>query len=321
MDSISRQTMSDFEVVFVNDGSTDSSPGMLEAYSKKDFRLKVIHKENGGLSSARNAGFKAAIGEYVHFLDSDDWLSNEEVYQKIKEKIVCHTNEESVPDILIFRFDRFYENTGQVTPEQYNLTAEFDSLSPAEQSSVISRERSAFTLAWNKIVRREFLIENNIEFDIKLGRTKTVGGGEDNAWNYDIFSFSKKAVYFDEPALMWRLYRRGAIITIPGLDAMSAFIVYMNDLYNKLIGRGPVAANLLPGLAYYFLLTMVAYSIDLGVPKSIFIRAIKENKKIWQNNSHPRVKQMTMAARFLGWPITFKMLVRYQRHLEEKEVI
>lgn len=74
LDSVLNQSYSNIEIVLVNDGSTDKSADICESYAKKDSRIKLIHKENGGLSSARNTGLESISGEYVAFLDSDDWL-------------------------------------------------------------------------------------------------------------------------------------------------------------------------------------------------------------------------------------------------------
>ena len=68
------QTIDDLEIILVDDGSPDNCPRICDQYAEKDRRVSVIHKENGGLASARNAGMKNASGEYIFFLDSDDWL-------------------------------------------------------------------------------------------------------------------------------------------------------------------------------------------------------------------------------------------------------
>ena len=75
LDSLINQLYRNIEVVVVNDGSTDGTKELLDAYVQKDSRIKAIHKENGGVSSARNAALDVIQGEYVHFLDSDDWIS------------------------------------------------------------------------------------------------------------------------------------------------------------------------------------------------------------------------------------------------------
>ena len=88
IESILNQTFREFELILVDDGSTDSSGKICDEYALKDSRIKVIHKENGGASSARNAGLDVAKGEYIGFVDSDDWIEMDmygELYRLIKE--------------------------------------------------------------------------------------------------------------------------------------------------------------------------------------------------------------------------------------------
>lgn len=82
LDSILSQTMQELEIICVNDGSVDSSPDILRRYAEKDSRIRVIHKENGGLVSARKAGIEAARGKYIGYVDSDDWIEPE-MYERL----------------------------------------------------------------------------------------------------------------------------------------------------------------------------------------------------------------------------------------------
>lgn len=84
VDSILAQTYPDIQIILVDDGSVDRSAAICDAYAEKDHRVTVVHKENGGLSSARNAGIDAAQGEYIGFVDSDDYISPE-MYEKLVE--------------------------------------------------------------------------------------------------------------------------------------------------------------------------------------------------------------------------------------------
>ncbi|MDR3314701.1 MAG: glycosyltransferase, partial [Oscillospiraceae bacterium] len=73
LDSIVSQTYANLEIILVDDGSTDASGSICDAYAAKDERVRVIHQANGGVAAARNAGLDAAVGEYIQFVDSDDW--------------------------------------------------------------------------------------------------------------------------------------------------------------------------------------------------------------------------------------------------------
>ena len=88
VNSILNQTFTDFELILVDDGSPDHCPKMCDEWSKKDARIRVLHKTNGGLSSARNAGLEIAVGDYVGFVDSDDWIAPdmyETLYRLLKQ--------------------------------------------------------------------------------------------------------------------------------------------------------------------------------------------------------------------------------------------
>ena len=108
VDSVLAQTFEDFEVILVNDGSTDNSPEICDEYLTVDNRIKIIHKDNGGLSSARNSGLDIAKGRYIMFVDSDDWIERnmcQLLYDRIVntecEMICCELFYETVRGISV----------------------------------------------------------------------------------------------------------------------------------------------------------------------------------------------------------------------------
>ena len=96
VDSVLAQTYTDWEAILVDDGATDASGAMCDAYAAKDPRIRVIHRENGGLSAARNTGLKAARGEYVYFLDSDDYIEPDTL------ALLLETAEREQADVVFF---------------------------------------------------------------------------------------------------------------------------------------------------------------------------------------------------------------------------
>ena len=105
IDSVLTQSFTDYELILVDDGSPDNAPAMCDEWATKDSRIRVIHKENGGLSSARNAGIQAATGEFLIFIDSDDVIHPDCL------KILMACIENTGAEIALGRFTRFYEET------------------------------------------------------------------------------------------------------------------------------------------------------------------------------------------------------------------
>ena len=102
LDSVKNQTFQDWQAICVDDGSPDNSGAIAEEYAKQDKRFIVIHKENGGLSDARNAGFPYANGKYIMYLDSDDFIHPQTM------EIAYNLAEKNKSDIVSFTYDRFY---------------------------------------------------------------------------------------------------------------------------------------------------------------------------------------------------------------------
>lgn len=120
VDSILGQTFSDFELILVDDGSPDSCPAICDEYAQKDSRVVVIHKSNGGLSDARNAGLDIARGEYIGFIDSDDFI-HPQMYE-----VLIHFAEKQSADIVRCDFYHFHEGDNltfeEVRPEDVDST-------------------------------------------------------------------------------------------------------------------------------------------------------------------------------------------------------
>lgn len=118
--SILGQTYTNLEVILVNDGSTDKSGELCNDFAAKDNRIKVVHKENGGLSCARNAGLEIATGEYVGFVDADDWIESD-MYERMYAKIA-----ENGADICICGFKLLYDGYERVmrVPHEDSISTE-----------------------------------------------------------------------------------------------------------------------------------------------------------------------------------------------------
>lgn len=151
IDSILSQTFNDFELLLIDDGSKDESGKICEEYAQKDARVRVLHKENGGVSSARNMGLDNARGEWISFIDADDWI-HLDTYNILVEKA-----DTGLFDFIIFAFKSiFAESEKQVKIPDYKK----------DSKRLFIREYllSGWTVVWNLLIRTEFINKNNIRF-------------------------------------------------------------------------------------------------------------------------------------------------------------
>ena len=143
LDSIVNQTYRKLEIILIDDGSPDKSPQICDEYAAKDSRIKVIHKENGGLSDARNVGLDICKGKFFSFVDSDDWIN--ERYIDILLNIAIETK----ADITIGEHKRIYDNQ-PFFDEKENVQI----LSSQEALNILfQRTHLSFILSWGKLYR------------------------------------------------------------------------------------------------------------------------------------------------------------------------
>ncbi len=153
VDSVLSQTYKNIEVVLVDDGSSDNSSSICDKYAKRDNRITVIHKENGGLSDARNAGINIATGQYALFLDSDDFFDDKFALARLVDRISL-----SKPDVLNYSYKKYYESSGKSIKQFEN----FDSMpirltKKTEQLEYLTSNSLYIASACNKIIKLSLL--------------------------------------------------------------------------------------------------------------------------------------------------------------------
>ncbi len=205
VDSIIGQTFSNFELILVDDGSPDRCGEICDRYGTMDSRIQVIHKENGGLSDARNAGLEAARGDYICFVDSDDWVSPQYL------EILLENLQEADADIC--ECEVYYTFGEPCTQTGYSQLTVFNTEQALRQ---LIQDGQLHQYVWNKIYRREMI--GNITFP--KGKTN-----EDEFWTYQIFGRAKKVVKISD--ILYNYYQRsgsimGAGFSLKRLDALEA---------------------------------------------------------------------------------------------------
>ncbi len=251
VDSILEQTYKNIEVILVDDGSPDKCGEICDNYAKKDNRVKVIHKKNGGLSDARNSALKIAKGEYIGFVDSDDYIAKD-MYETLYD-----LSERYKADISIVSF---YELIGDriIDVKDSNEVEIFDKIEGMKQLLEDSKIQS---YAWNKLFKRNLL--ENIEFP--TGRTF-----EDIATTFLLFEKCNTIVRKETPKYYY-VRREDSIV---GQRTAKTYNDYMDVLMDKYLYIQKNIPEIKQHNDYNFVISMVwlytilvRYDIEELMPK------------------------------------------------------
>lgn len=223
VESLVNQTYKNLEIILVDDGAKDKSAKIADLWSIKDDRIKVIHKKNGGLSDARNSGIRIATGDYIGFIDSDDWI-NHKMYE-----ILVNNLEKYNADISVCSIEKVYGE--DIIKVNKILNKKIDIFTPKEALENLIDEGTLRQTVWNKLYKREII--KDIYF--KVGKIH-----EDEFWTYQIFGRCKRIVYTDEQ-LYYYLQRLGSIMSKPfsmkrldGLEARNNRLEYIKENFPEL---------------------------------------------------------------------------------------
>ncbi len=201
LDSLINQTLSDIEIICIDDGSTDDCYDILEEYKQKDFRIKVVHKSNKGTGAARNDGLRLAKGECIGFVDPDDWVKPdmfEKLYNEIKEKNL---------DIAMCMPDGYDEKNAINAPFPYFIDDNFKNV--IDNKVFNWKDLSPFQYpmcVWNKLYTKKLFDDNNIDFAEGLDF-------EDHKVIFAALLTAKRIFFIREKLYVYRFNREGSVLT------------------------------------------------------------------------------------------------------------
>lgn len=164
--SIIDQNFKDWEMIAVNDGSADCTLDILKSYEEKDSRIRIVDQKNKGVSAARNKAIEIAEGEYLLFVDSDDWYKDNHSLNHIAESLICNNN-----DIVVFRYQRIIGNNVNSKEDSlfyFNKMKEKIYTGEEYLFAVLSSNEQYMWVSWMYAFRREFWINNQFQFDEEL---------------------------------------------------------------------------------------------------------------------------------------------------------
>lgn len=176
INSILAQTFTNFELLLVNDGSTDNSKNICEYYAVKDLRIRVFHKKNGGVSSARNLGLTNVKGELITFVDADDWIESDclELFMKNTNELTC------------LSFQSFYEGKKELWDTSiYNANN-------IKEYIIELYNKEILGYVWGKLYKQEIIQKHNIKFN------EQVRFREDELFVLDYLTYITEVTYIDK---------------------------------------------------------------------------------------------------------------------------
>ena len=210
LDSIVNQTLKDIEIICVDDGSTDSSPEIIQEYAAKDSRVKVITKPNSGYGNSMNRGFDLAEGEYVGIVESDDYAELD-MFEKLYQRA-----EKNKLDVVKSGY-YFYYSVPKERNEKIEIVSkarEGVTFCPATDFRAPMEMVEFFNLKptiWSAIYRREFIRENNIRFNETPGASF-----QDSSFNFKVMALAKRVQLTREAFLHYRQDNESSSVNSPG---------------------------------------------------------------------------------------------------------
>ena len=303
VESILVQTYRDFEILLVDDGSPDNCPALCDEWAKKDSRIKALHKPNGGLSDARNYGLEHAQGDYVIFVDSDDFWVNKDCLQRLMNVVNAHPE----CDFIGFNCSYYYSDT-----KTFNKWVAYDeSLSkPTDKDTVLRSLVASGTFPMSaclKILKRKSLSEINLNFIKGLL-------SEDIPWFIDLLEGTKKCMFINDYIYAYRQGVVGSISNSFSVRNFNSILRIIDNELQKLEGRTfneKTKDYIKSFLAYELCICLGGLGQLEKSVRNEYYEKLKPYKWLLKFRQNPKVKKVALINSLLGFRVTRYFLEFY----------
>ncbi len=283
--SVVNQTYENLEIILVDDGSPDNCPKICDEYAKKDKRIKVVHKENGGLSDARNAGIKYSNGEYLTFIDSDDYIVDN--YVEFLYNLIIKEN----ADISMGKHYIVYPNkTINAFTGEYFVMNSHDCLEKMLYGEDVD------VSAWAKLYKRKLF--DKIEFPV--GRLF-----EDSATTYKLIDKANKVAFSSQP-IYYYVIRKNSITNNKFNEKKMDLIISTKEMGNYVMNKYSDLKNACNRRVMYSYLSTLTQLVKTNEKnkkyKDEMMMYIKKNRKsVLRDRRIPKRDRVGLIATFLGF--------------------
>ena len=318
VESILACGLNDYELIFVNDGSQDSSYNICLEFKKNYDFIKVIDQENGGLSNARNAGLSIAVGEYVIFIDSDDYIISESFYKTI---IKLENIKKFDIDIIISDFFRVSQNN--IIVSRINQIEESkEIITDIKYMESFLSSNGCFWNTWRFIFNRRFLLENNFQF-------KDGFLCEDIDFAVKTLLNTKNIAFYHNPYYCYKIGRENSIMNVVSIKRVKDYLLITQEcveLLNK--NKGIFFSNKMKDkLCFEYILNLATiYEVSkenreeakVLFMKTLYVLKMTENKKYKRLNCIINVFGISSVAFMLFLLKKTRRMVKYGREFFKK---
>lgn len=304
VDSVLQQTYTNIEVILVDDGSPDNCPQICDEYAKQDSKIRVIHKENGGLSDARNVGIASATGDYLVCLDSDDYWKDESSLASIVEVLQGNNCE---VDIIMFGRTVFEEGSDKTFVWPALDLQRINGKNKLEVLTYLTEIGNLYTSACNKLVKRCLL--ENVEFERGLL-------SEDLDWSLNVYLKADRFFAVNNPFYCYR--KRAGSITTSMKEKNFSDLLYIISKWSKKLAALHISEQ---EKKIYFGFLCYQYCILIGLlsrgESSVRERIRKEMKPyewLLKYDCNYKTHLVCRLYKALGFNLTCKLLSVYLKH-------
>lgn len=297
VESILSQTYHDYEIILVDDGSTDGSEMMCDKYAQTYECVTSVHQTNSGASVARNNGINRAKGEYILFLDSDDyWYLSDGL-----EKIDALTNNR--PDIVCFGAKSYNEFTNKWSNDRYDYPEEMNHLSPIETLEyMVKNDRLNFHTA-KRAYRKQFLLDNNLYFKPNI-RTEDVEVG------YRIVNCLPTYQFLNEKLYVYR-QREGSVTRTIGYNHLREFAEIICTYAEFRYVNKRVKELMLSYTAYQYAIFLARISDRKDKESKELCKSMRKYTYLFRYRDYPRTKKIAQFYSIFGYRLTKTALRNY----------
>lgn len=305
VDSIIGQTYQNIELILVDDGSPDNCGKICDEYATIDNRVKVIHQDNGGVADARNAGILACRGDYILFVDSDDYWGTKCFLMKIVE-ILRESN--FGIDVITFNCTNYFEEKNIFIADNRLL----DKLLLTNKSNIeileILIQHDIFAARpWNKCIRKELIKDNHLFF--KKGLLS-----EDIEWSGRLLACIKSIDISDEVSYTYRKGRKGSFTSSVGVKTIKDTLNTIDNaiLYAKSIKNEKMTRIYLSFFAFQYITLLISInSIIEKSDKTDLFKKISSMSFLLNYNLNKKVRNVQMMSNIFGLKITSLIMIAY----------